>query len=127
MLRREKIIIEIPVESNNQIYTKNFDLPKNVKAVLGLLVSTDKDDMLYHRGKQKIEINKVEFFPEKYRSKLLMAGLNVPMNAKYYDMGRFHPGNGAVKIVYTDRDDGRSVFEPYLVEVYLDVEIEGGQ
>ena len=101
-------------------------MDKNIKVVKGVLVTSDKDDLLYYRGTQKIEINKEEFFPDNYESKLLMSGINVSPKQRYYDLGSVNPGNGSIKLAYTDADDGRTVFTAYRVSLYVDCEMEDG-
>lgn len=127
MLKPVKKRFDITVTAANQTVTQSFDLDKNIKLVHGVLVTSNKDDLLYYRGSQKIEINKEEYFPENYESKLLMSGINVSPKARYYDLGNINPGNGSVKIVYQDADDGRTVFSTYRVSLYLDCEMEDGQ
>lgn len=124
MLKPIKKRFDLQVTAANQSITKNFELDKTIKGVKGLLVTSDKDDLLYYRGSQRIEINKEEYFPDNYESKLLMSGINVPPKQRYYDLGNVNPGNGSVKVVYTDADDGRTVFTAYRVTLYLDCEME---
>lgn len=123
MLKPIKKFFEIQITAANQSITKSFQLDKNIKAVKGLLLLSDKDDLLYYRGGQKIEINNEEIFPERYASKLLMTGINVPLDGKYCSVN-VNPGNGSVKVVFQDSDDGRTVFAPYTVFLYLAVEME---
>src|SRR4051812_16975329 len=111
MFKTVKTRFDIQITEANQSVSKTFELDKSIGSVKGLLITSDKDDLLYYRGTQKIEINKEEYFPENYESKLLMSGLNVPPKQRYYDLGSVSPGNGSVKIVYTDQDDGRTGFE----------------
>ncbi len=127
MLKPVKKRFDITVAAANQTVTQSFDLDKNIKLVHGVLVTSNKDDLLYYRGTQKIEINKEEYFPDNYESKLLMSGINVSPKSRYYDLGNINPGNGSVKIVYQDADDGRTVFSTYRVSLYLDCEMEDGQ
>jgi hypothetical protein len=110
---------DFEVTQANYSYSETFELDKNIDWVLGIQFTSNKDDLLYLRGSQKIEINKEEFFPEKYASKLLMSGINVAPNLRYYDIGKVNSGNKSIKIEYKDKDDGRSVFSPYTVSVYL--------
>ncbi|HOZ86812.1 MAG TPA: hypothetical protein PL029_03590 [Bacteroidia bacterium] len=127
MLKPVKKRFDITVAAANQTVTQSFDLDKNIKLVHGVLVTSNKDDLLYYRGTQKIEINKEEYFPDNYESKLLMSGINVSPKLRYYDLGNINPGNGSVKIIYQDADDGRTVFSTYRVSLYLDCEMEDGQ
>ena len=124
MLKATKKRFDIKILVANSSVNDTFELDKNIVKVNGLLVTSDKDDLLYYRGTQKIEINKEEYFPDNYESKLLMSGINVAPKQRYYDLGGVAPGNGLVKITYVDLDDGRTVFSPYRVSLYLDCEME---
>lgn len=124
MLKPVKKRFDIEIVNNGDRVNKTFELDKNIKSVRGVLVTSNKDDLLFFRGQQKIEINKSEFFPDNYESKLLMSGINVPPKQRYYDIGNVVPGNHLVKISYEDIDDGRTVFEAYRVSLYLDCEME---
>lgn len=124
MLKPVKKIFKFKIIAANDSVTHNFTLDKNIKALLGLLVTSNKDDMLYCRGSQKIEINRVEIFPDEYESKLIMSGINVSPNERYYNLKGMNPGNGSIKVVFQDEDDGRTVFEPYIVKLYIDCEVD---
>ncbi len=124
MLKVIKKRYDIQVIDANKSVSKSFELDKNIKKINGVLVTSDKDDLLYYRGTQKIEINNQEFFPENYESKLLMSGINVSPNQRYYIINTENIGNGIVKLSYTDADDGRTAFVPYRVSLYVDCEME---
>lgn len=124
MLKTTKKRFDIKISQANSIVSNTFELDKNIVRIHGILVSSDKDDLLYYRGSQKIEINKEEYFPENYESKLLMSGINVSPKQRYYDLGGASTGNGRVQITYKDSDDGRTVFTTYRVSLYLDCELE---
>jgi hypothetical protein len=120
MAKQARKRFDITIDAANQTYSKTFELDKTIVAVKGVLLTADRDEQLYFRGSQKIEINKEEFFPEGYESKLLMSGINVPPNGRYCLIGDVPPGNGIVKVDYKDADDGRTVFAAYRVSLYLD-------
>jgi hypothetical protein len=124
MLKPVKKRFDVQIIAAQSTVSKTFELDKNIKAVKGVLVTSDKDDLLYYRGTQKIEINKEEYFPDNYESKLLMSGINVSPKQRYYDLGNVNPGNGIVKVSFTDNEDGRTVFTPYRVSLYVDCEME---
>jgi hypothetical protein len=124
MLKPVKKRFDIQIAAARDSVNKTFELDKNIKAVKGVLVTSDKDDLLYYRGTQKIEINNSEYFPDNYESKLLMTGINVAPKQRYYDIGSVNPGNGIIKLSYTDTEDGRTRFEPYRVSLYVDCEME---
>lgn len=111
---------DISVTEPDKIFSKSFELDKNIISVKGILFTSDKDDLLYYRGSQKVEINKEEIFPENYESKLLLSGINVSPNNRYYDLGSQHAGNGTIKVEYKDTDDTRAAFVPYRVSLYVE-------
>lgn len=120
MIKSIRKRFDLQVAAANSNVNQTFDLEKSIVAIKGLLMASSRDDMLYFRGSQRIEINKEEIFPEGYESKLLMSGINCPPNKRFYDLNNFPPGNGQVKIEFTDADDGRTVFAAYRVSLYLD-------
>ncbi|MFN8243702.1 MAG: hypothetical protein U0X40_06570 [Ferruginibacter sp.] len=111
---------DISVTEPDKIFSKSFELDKNIVSVKGILFTSDKDDLLYYRGSQKVEINKEEIFPENYESKLLLSGINVSPNNRYYDLGSQPAGNGTIKIEYKDTEDTRAAFVPYRVSLYVE-------
>lgn len=110
---------DIQVTTALQTVTQTFELDKNITTIKGILLTSDKDDLMYYRGSQRIEINKAEVVPENYESKLLLSGINLSPNLRYYEIGDLPAGNGQVRIQYTDREDNRTAFEPYRVSLYL--------
>ncbi len=124
MPKRIKKRYDIDVAVASDIASKTFELDKTVTAIHGMLFSSDRDDLMYYRGSAKVEINSDEIFPEGYESKLLMSGLNVSPNDRYYALGGVAPGNFKVKVEYKDTADARLQFVPYRVSLYLDVEIK---
>jgi hypothetical protein len=124
MSKRVKKRYDIDVTAANAIHSKTFELDKTVEKVHGLLFSSDRDDLMYYRGSGKVEINSDEIFPEGYETKLLMSGLNVSPNERYYNLGGVLPGNFKVKVEYKDTADARLQFVPYRVSIYMDVEIK---
>jgi hypothetical protein len=124
MSKRVKKRYDIDVAAANAIHSKTFELDKTVEKVHGLLFSSDRDDLMYYRGSGKVEINSDEIFPEGYETKLLMSGLNVSPNERYYNLGGVLPGNFKVKVEYKDTADARLAFVPYRVSIYMDVEIK---
>jgi hypothetical protein len=103
--------------------SQTFDLEKTVIGIYGVLFTSDREDLLYYRGSQRLEINREEIFPEDYESKLLMSGINVSPNDRYYNLNGFPPGNGKVKVDYKDNLSSQAEFVPYRVSIYLDCEI----
>ena len=123
MSKRVKKRFDISVTDALSTVSKTFELDKTITAIHGLLFTADRDDQLYYRGSAKVEINKEEIFPENYESKLLMSGLGVSPNERYYHLGGIPPGNGNVKVDYKDTNDDRLAFTAYRVSIYLDCEI----
>ena len=123
MQKKVKKRFDLDVTEANTIHSKTFELDKNITTINGLLMTSNRDDMLYYRGSQKIEINRDEIFPEGYESKLLMTGINVSPNEKYYNLGGKAPGNGKLTLQYKDLDYDGLNFTEYRVSIYLDCEI----
>ncbi|MCS3797168.1 hypothetical protein [Niastella sp. OAS944] len=113
---------DVAITAADKVYSQSFELDKTITFIKGILLTADKEDLLYYRGSQKIEVNKQEVFPEDYASKLLMTGINISPNQRYYDTGNLPVGNGIVKIEYKDQNDTRLAFEPYRISIYLDCE-----
>ncbi|MBT1699478.1 hypothetical protein KK083_21450 [Fulvivirgaceae bacterium PWU4] len=105
--------------------SKKFDLDKNVKVVHGILLSSDRPNLLFYRGSQRIEISGDEIFPEDYESKILMSGISVPPDNKFRKLGNgVVAGNGEVKIQYKDTHNPNAPFTPYRVIITLQCEMK---
>ncbi|HYG53125.1 MAG TPA: hypothetical protein VD905_19635 [Flavobacteriales bacterium] len=111
---------DILVTDEEGKFSETFELDKDITAVKGLLLASDRDDLLYFRGSQKIQINSEEIFPEDYESKLLMSGINVAPGERFYDLGGVGTGNRVVKVEFKDNQTTQASFEPYRVSLYLD-------
>jgi hypothetical protein len=122
MRKKIKKRFDIEITQAGALHSKTFELDKSIVSIHGLLFTSNRDDLLYYRGSNKVEINRQEIFPENYESKLLMTGLNVSPNDRYYNLGGMEPGNGKIKIDYKDSDTTVIAFEAYRVSVYLDCE-----
>lgn len=110
---------DLQIAEAGKAVAQSFELDKNVTAIIGILMTSNKDDLMFYRGSQKVEINKAEAFPENYESKLLMCGINVSPNVRYYEVGNLPTGNGVVRVEYKDTPDSRTEFEAYRVSIYL--------
>ena len=126
MLKPVIKIFNVPITAAGQNLSKSFDLEKNIKVLKGISLLSDKDDLMYYRGSQRIEINKEEIFPEGFMSKKIMCGINTPMSDRSYNLKNMNPGNGNIKITYQDTEDGRTVFAAYTVFLYLECDMEDG-
>ena len=100
----------------------DFELEKTVKKITGLLLTSDRDDMLFYRGSQKIDVNGQEVFPEEYESKLLMCGISLQPNLRFFELD-LDPGNGIVLITFQDTDHPTVAFAAYRVSLYVQAEI----
>jgi hypothetical protein len=113
------------VDNPSTNYNKKFDLDKNVRVVLGLLVSSDNPRLLFFRGSQRLEISGDELYPEDYESKLLMSGISVPPNEKYVELGNgVVAGNGEIKMLYKDTDNSNAPFTTYKVTLVIKCELK---
>jgi hypothetical protein len=117
-------IFDFIVDEPDKLYNQKFELSKNVISIEGIVITSNLDDLLYYRGRQRIEINGREYFPQKYESKLLMTSLNIPPNLKYYDMEGVKPGDGIIKFSFQDTEHPRTIFSPYSVHLYVKCQID---
>jgi hypothetical protein len=124
MSKRVKKRFDLQVGAASSIVSQTFELDKTVEKVHGILFASDRDDLMYYRGSAKVEMNSDEIFAEGYETKLLMSGLNVSPNDRFYNLGGIPPGNFKVKVDYKDTADARLAFAAYRVSIYLDVEIK---
>ena len=124
MSKRVKKRFDLQVGAAGSITSQTFELDKTVEKVHGLLFASDRDDLMYYRGSAKVEMNSDEIFPEGYETKLLMSGLNVSPNDRFYNLGGIPPGNFKLKVDFKDTPDARLAFAAYRVSIYLDVEIK---
>ncbi len=123
MAKQNKIIKEVfslDITVEGEVHKGSFEVDKNADKIIGVAVSSNRDDIAYYRGSQAIKINDEEFFPENYESKYLMSGLNVPPNQRYYRLGRIEPGNRKVEMIYTDSGNADVVeFLPHKMFLYV--------
>lgn len=123
MPHRSKIIkewVEVKITSANSSVKETLTVDKHAVRILGISLSSDFDDRLYYRGSQKISINGMEIYPEGYESKLLMQGLNVPVNDRIIQLGEnVEVGNRQIELDYKDSDHINAPFIPYRVRLYV--------
>ena len=123
LLRAPKVF-ELQITAANQKFMDTFELDKKVKAVNGIAFTSEKPDLLFHRGYARLEINKREYFPDNHAVQRIMNGINANLDVRYWPLSDVIIGNGQVKLEYSDKHDGRTVFATYTVQLYLDCEIE---
>lgn len=114
----------LQVSDANQTLNLVFPMNKNIRVVTGILITADIEEVIYYRGKQRIEIGGKEIFPAKYETKLLMTSLNISPNDKFFDLVGVKPGDGNLKIAYTDVANPRFNLIACTVSVYIKSEIE---
>jgi len=114
----------VKVGAPDTTYSVTFELDKSIAFIRGIMLSSNRDDLMYYRGSQKIEINRLEVCPEDYDSKHFMSSINCSPNVRYYDTGRLPAGNGLIKIEYKDTSDTRAPFEVYRVTLNVDCELK---
>jgi len=124
--RIRKRVLDLDIQSAGGTFSKTIELDKNVSRIHGLLLTASRDDQMYYRGTQKVEINRQEIFADNYESKLLMSGIIVAPNDRYFKIvdGGIDPGNFKVTVEYKDNDTTVTQFTPYRISLYLDYEIQ---
>lgn len=115
-LIKERFDMQITTE--NQVFKQTFEMDKNARLLVGMAITSNRDDMLFYRGSQKIQLNDWELFPEGFESKLLMSGLNVSPNERMIILDDIETGNRKIEITYTDKTHELVKFVPYRVTFY---------
>lgn len=124
----QKIIrkrFDIQVTAIGELVKKDFQLEKTIRKITGLAITSDRDDLIFYRGSQKIELNGGEIFPDGYESKLLIAGISLDPNDRYYSLleSEGEIGNGIISIAYQDTDHPLAPFAAYRVSLYVEAEV----
>lgn len=123
MSHRSKIIkewLDVKVTAANATFKDTFEVDKHASKIIGISITSDYNDKMYHRGSQRIVINEKEIYPEDYESKELMQGLNVPVNERMIKLGEeIEPGNRKVELDYKDTNHPYASFIPYRVRLYV--------
>lgn len=115
-----KQVFSLNIDSAGETFKGSFEVDKNADKIIGIAISSDREDIVYYRGSQIIKINEEEFFPEGYESKQLMCGINLSPNQRYYRLGKINPGNRKIDLIYTDSgNDSYAAFEAHKVYLYV--------
>lgn len=109
---------DIDITTANNTFKGAFELDKNAKFLLAIAITSDREDLMYYRGSQKIAVNDKELFPEKFESKMLQSGLNVPPDNRMVSVGTIPTGNGKIDVSYKDSNHVLAKFAPYRISIY---------
>jgi len=109
---------DLKITQANDVVKGEFELDKHANELLGIVLTSDRDDLLFFRGTQKIQFNDQELFPEDFESRLLMSGINVPPNDRIVKVGTPKAGNGRLEVWFKDKDHTSTRFVPYRVTIY---------
>jgi hypothetical protein len=91
-----------------------------VKILHGIVISSDRPNLLYYRGTQRIELSGEELYPEDFETKMFMSGMAVAPDQKYKSLGNgVIAGNGELKIQFKDTHNPNAPFEAYKVIITL--------
>src|ERR1700757_1975259 len=123
MDRLEKRFANIVITAEKQTVKEKFELDKTVKIIKGIKLTSDREDLLFYRGTQRVVINGKERFEDNYESKNFQSSLNVDVNTRYKNMHDLEPGNGIIEIDYTDNPHPLTAFTSYRVSLYVEYEI----
>ena len=115
---------DLPILTSGNSFRGEFELDKNANFLIGIAITSDREELLYYRGSQKIQLNDIELFPEGFESKLLLSGLNVPPDQRMFTLGNIATGNGKIDILYKDTDLTGIVFVPYRITIYTFCSVE---
>lgn len=109
---------DISITGSDDVFKGEFELDKNANFLIGIAITSDRDDLLFYRGSQKMMLNDIELFPEGFESKLLLSGLNVAPDERMITLGEIPTGNGKLDILYRDSNHVTTTFTPYRVSIY---------
>lgn len=109
---------DLKITQSGEVVKGEFELDKHANELLGLVLTSDRDDLLFYRGTQKIQFNDQELFPEEFESRLLMSGINVSPNDRIVKVGKPKAGNGKLEVWYKDNNHASTRFVPYRVTLY---------
>lgn len=112
---------DLQVTNNGREYREVRDLDKDTTRIRGILLVSDRDDLLFHRATAGINIGGREVFPGDYHARLLMSGLAVAPQQRYFPLD-LEPGNFKLSVTLSDFDNPVASFSPYRVSVYLELE-----
>jgi hypothetical protein len=115
---------DITISADGETVKKTFEVDKSVKTVKGVMLLSNRPDLVFYRGSLRLEINKEEIFPEGYSASRLLSSPNVKPNDRIYAIGEHEVSNGLIKIEYTDAADGRTVFAAHTVTLCVEGERE---
>lgn len=111
---------DLQITASGSTVAGKFELDKTVKTIVGIVITSDREDLMFYRGEQKIEINGKLYFTENYESKLLMMSLNINANLRYYRLKKVAPGNGIIQFTYNDKVHPKVAFAAYRVSLYVE-------
>lgn len=109
---------DLDIKAAGQPFDDEFEVESNTSRILGVLLTSDREDLLFYRGSQEIKVNNQELCPEGYESKLLMSGLNVAPSERFHQ-ANLPVGNRKIDIRYLDTDHPKAFFQPYRVSLYV--------
>ena len=112
---------DVIVSNSGDEVKETRDLDKDTTRIRGILLMSDRDDLLFHRATAGINIGGREVFPPDYHARLLMSGLAVRPDARYFPLD-LEPGNFKLNVHLTDYDNPVAPFGSYRVSVYLELE-----
>jgi hypothetical protein len=114
---------DINVDTALQKYSQVFELDPDIVAIHGIHINSEREEQTYYRGSQRIEINREEIFPEGFQSKLLMSGLTISPNDRFYRFTKTDLGDHKIKIDYQDASS-YVAFTAYKAGFYFDCELK---
>ncbi len=113
---------DVQITAAGQTFRKTFELDKSVIAITHYTILSNREDLAYYRGSFRLEINKDEIAPDGYSVKKVMCWASVPADQRLRSIGRRETGNGLINFEYTDKNDGLTVFQPYIVTLSVEGE-----
>lgn len=119
-IREQSVIqrFDLDITTAGQPVSDEFEIQAGTSKLIGILMTSDREDLMFYRGEQEIKVNSKEVVPESYETKLLMSGLNTVPGQRYHET-EFSVGSRKVEVKYKDNNHVKAPFEPYRVSLYV--------
>ncbi len=116
---------DVQVTTAGQQVQNSITLDVDVEKIKGVMLTSDREDLMYLRGSFKLQADGSECFPDGTPARVIMFGLGIGPGNRYEPLGNgsFDPGNMNVTLDYNDTNHPQAVFEPYTVSLYIHVNL----
>jgi hypothetical protein len=121
-MRRLKQIFEFQVGVSGESDNIDLKLDDRTEKVTGVLLSSDRLNQIYARGRIKLDLNGREVYPENFPARQLISNIATPPDQRFNraDWSDLEVGNKKLTGRYTDVNSGVVAFAAYTVTIVID-------